>query len=136
VQPLIDMVAGQIQLLSTTTVSADAQIKSGRIKVIAVQAKKRTAVMPQIPTLEEQGIKNAEAIVWFGMSAPAKTPRPTLEKLNREVNRVLQLPDVKQRLDQLGLEVEGGSSEKFDTFIKSQAARLTDLIKAGAVQVE
>jgi len=136
VQPLIDMVAGQIQLLSTTTVSAEAQIKAGRIKVLAIQAKKRSAVMPQIPTLEEQGIKNAEALVWFGMSAPAKTPRPILEKLNREVNKALQMPDVKQRLDQLGLEIEGGTSEKFDAFIKSQAARLNDLIKAGAVQVE
>jgi tripartite-type tricarboxylate transporter receptor subunit TctC len=136
VQPLIDMVGGQIQLLSTTTVSAEAQIKAGRIKVLAVQAKKRTPVMPQIPTLEEQGIRNAEAIVWFGMSAPVKTPRPILEKLNREVNKALAQPDAKQRLDQLGLEVEGGSAEKFDAFIKSQAARLTDLIKAGAVQVE
>jgi tripartite-type tricarboxylate transporter receptor subunit TctC len=135
-QPLLDMLAGQIQLLSTTTLSADAQIKANRIRVVAVQAKKRTAVMPQIPTLEEEGIRNAEAIVWFGMSAPAKTPRAILEKLNRAVNKALQLPDVRQRLDQLGLEVEGGSSEKFDAFIKSQAARLTDLIKAGAVQVE
>jgi len=130
------MVGGQIQLLSTTTVSAEAQIKAGRIKVLAVQAKKRTPVMPQIPTLEEQGIKNAEAIVWFGMSAPAKTPRPILEKLNREVNKALAQADAKQRLDQLGLEVEGGSAEKFDAFMKSQAARLTELIKAGAVQVE
>lgn len=135
-QPLIDMVAGQIQLLSTTTVSADAQIKAGRIKVLAAQAKKRAAVMPHIPTLEEQGIRNAEAIVWFGMSAPAKTPKPILDKLNREVNRALATPDAKQRLDQLGLEIEGGSAEKFDAFMKSQAARLTELIKAGAVQVE
>ena len=136
VQPLIDMVGGQIQLLSTTTVSAEAQIKAGRIKVLAVQAKKRTPVMPQIPTLEEQGVKNAEAIVWFGMSAPAKTPRPIMDRLNREVNKALALPDVKQRLDQLGLEIEGGTTEKFEAFMKSQAARLTELIKAGAVQVE
>jgi tripartite-type tricarboxylate transporter receptor subunit TctC len=136
VQPLIDMVGGQIQLLSTTTVSAEAQIKTGRIKVLAVQAKKRTPVMPQIPTLEEQGVRNAEAIVWFGMSAPAKTPRPIMDRLNREVNKALQLADVKQRLDQLGLEIEGGTTEKFEAFMKSQALRLTELIKAGAVQVE
>jgi tripartite-type tricarboxylate transporter receptor subunit TctC len=136
VQPLIDMVGGQIQLLSTTTVSAEAQIKAGRIRVVAVQAKKRTAVMPHIPTLEEEGIRNAEAIVWFGMAAPARTPRAILDKLNREVNRVLQLADAKQRLDQLGLEIEGGSAEKLGAFMKSEAARLTALIKAGAVQVE
>jgi len=136
VQPLIDMVGGQIQVLSTTTLSAEAQIKAGRIRMLAVAAKKRTAVMPHIPTLEEQGIRNAEAIVWFGMSAPAKTPRPIMDKLNREVNKALQLADVRQRLDQLGLEVEGGTAAKFDAFIKSEAARLTGLIKAGAVQVE
>jgi len=136
VQPLIDMVGGQIQVLSTTTLSAEAQIKAGRIRMLAVAAKKRTAVMPHIPTLEEEGIRNAEAIVWFGMSAPAKTPRPILDKLNREVNKTLQLADVRQRLDQLGLEVEGGTAEKFDAFMKSEAARLTGLIKAGALQVE
>jgi len=136
VQPLIDMVGGQIQVLSTTTLSAEAQIKAGRIRMLAVAAKKRTAVMPHIPTLEEQGIRNAEAIVWFGMSAPAKTPRPIMDKLNREVNKALLLADARQRLDQLGLEVEGGTAEKFDAFIKSEAARLTVLIKSGAVQVE
>ena len=59
-----------------------------------------------------------------------------MDKLNREVNKALALPDVKQRLDQLGLEIEGGTTEKFEAFMKSQAARLTELIKAGAVQVE
>jgi len=93
-------------------------------------------VLPNVATFEEQGIMNAEAIVWFGMAAPAKTPRPIIVRLNREVNKALQLPDVRQRLDQLGLEVEGGTAEKFDAFIKSEAARLTSLIKAGAVQVE
>jgi len=133
---LLDIVGGNIQLMYTTSVSAEAQIKAGRVKVLGIAAKKRQAVLPNVATFEEQGITNAEAIVWFGMAAPAKTPRPILDKLNREVNRALQLPDVRQRLDQLGLEVEGGTAEKFDAFIKSEAARLTSLIKAGAVQVE
>jgi len=133
---LLDIVGGNIQLMYTTSVSAEAQIKAGRVKVLGIAAKKRQAVLPNVATFEEQGIMNAEAIVWFGMSAPAKTPRPILDKLNREVNKALQLADVRQRLDQLGLEVEGGTAEKFDAFIKSEAARLTGLIKAGAVQVE
>jgi tripartite-type tricarboxylate transporter receptor subunit TctC len=70
------------------------------------------------------------------MAAPAKTPRAIVDKLNREVNKALQMADVRQRLDQLGLEVEGGTADKFDAFIKSEAARLTKLIKAGALQVE
>ncbi len=133
---LIELVGGNIQLMYTTSVSAETQIKAGRVKVLGIAAKKRQAVLPNVATFEEQGVKNAEAIVWFGMAAPAKTPRAIVEKLNREVNKVLQLADVRQRLDQLGLEVEGGTVEKFDAFVKSEAARLTQLIKAGAVQVE
>lgn len=135
-QALTDVVGGNIQLMHTTVVSADAQIKAGRVKVLGVAAKKRQDVLPNVATLEEQGIKGAEAIVWFGMAASAKTPRAIIDKLNRETNKVLQMADVRQRLDQLGLEIEGGSAEKFDAFIKSEAARLNGLIKAGAVPVE
>jgi tripartite-type tricarboxylate transporter receptor subunit TctC len=133
---LTDLVAGQTQIMHTTSVTADAQIKAGRVKILGIAAKKRQAVLPDVATLDEQGIKGAEAIVWFGVAAPAKTPRPIIDKLNREVNKALQMPDVRLRLDQLGLEVEGGTAEKFDAFIKSEAARLTRLIKAGALQVE
>lgn len=133
---LTDILGGNIQLMYTTSVSADAHIKSRRVKVLGIAAKKRQSVLPNVATLEEQGIKGAEAIVWFGMAAPAKTPRAVVDKLNRETNRVLQLADVRQRLDQLGLEVEGGSAAKFDAFIKSESARLTQLIKAGAVRAD
>lgn len=133
---LTDIIGGNIQLMYTTSVSAEAQIKAGRVKVLGIAAKKRQAVLPNVATFEEQGIKNAEAIVWFGMAAPAKTPRAVVAKLNREVNKALEMPDVRQRLDQLGLEIEGGTAEKFDAFINSEAARLTALIKAGAVRVE
>ncbi len=133
---LTDIVGGNIQLMYTTSVSADVQIKAGRVKVLGIAAKKRQAVLPNVATLEEQGIKGAEAIVWFGMAAPAKTPRPVIAKLNREVNKALEMTDVRSRLDQLGLEIEGGTVEKFDAFIKSEAGRLAHLIKIGAVQVE
>lgn len=133
---LTDILGGNIQLMHTTSVSADAHIKSRRVKVLGIAARKRQNVLPEVATLEEQGIKGAEAIVWFGMAAPAKTPRAVVDKLNRETNRVLQLPDVRQRLDQLGLEVEGGSPAKFDAFIKSESARLSKLIAAGAVRVD
>jgi tripartite-type tricarboxylate transporter receptor subunit TctC len=133
---LTDIIGGNIQLMHTTSVSADAHIKSRRVKVLGIAASKRQSVLPTVATLEEQGIKGAEAIVWFGMAAPAKTPRAVIEKLNRETNSVLKMSDVRQRLDQLGLEVEGGTPAKFDAFIKSESARLTRLIKAGAVRVE
>ena len=133
---LIDILGGNVQLMYTTSVSAEAHIRSGRVKVLGIAARKRQAVLPNVATLDEQGIRNAEAIVWFGMAAPAQTPRGIIAKLNRGVNHALAAPDVRNRLDQLGLEVEGGSVEKFDAFIQSEAGRLSHLIKVGAVRVE
>ena len=133
---LIDTVSGQIQVMHTTTVSAESQIKSGRVKVIGVASAKRIALLPDVPTLAESGIKDAEAIVWFGMSGPPKLPRAIVEKLNGQVNRILTLPDVKQRLDQLGLEVAGGTPEEFDAFVKKEASKVTRLIKAGLLKTE
>jgi tripartite-type tricarboxylate transporter receptor subunit TctC len=133
---LIDIMSGQIQALHTTTVSAEAQIKSGRVKVIGVAAPKRSPLLPDVPTLAEAGIKDAEAIVWFGMSGPPKLPRAITDKLNGQINRTLAMPDVKHRLDQLGLEVAGGSPEQFDAFVKKEAAKVTRLVKAGLLKVE
>jgi len=133
---LIDIFGGSIQLMYSTSVSAEAHIKAGRLKVLAIAAKKRQAVLPNVATFEEQGIRNAEAIVWFGMAAPARTPRAIIAKLNRSVNDALGMADVKQRLGQLGLEIEGGTTEKFAAFIKSESERLTKLIKSGAVKAD
>jgi tripartite-type tricarboxylate transporter receptor subunit TctC len=133
---ITDVVAGQIQFMHTTTVSAEAQIKSGRVRVVGIAAAKRVALLPDVPTLAEAGIKDAEAIVWFGLAAPAKTPRAIIDKLNAECNRVLALPDVKKRLDELGLEVQGGSPEEFQRFIGSEVERLNRLIKIGALTPE
>jgi len=133
---LTDVVAGQINLMYTTTVTGEAHIKAGRVKVLASAGSKRQAVLPDVPTLAEQGIRNAEAIVWFGAAAPAGTPRAIVNKINAEVNKALQTPDVRKRLDQLGLEVAGGTAEEFQAFIQREAGRLTALIKSGAVKAE
>lgn len=133
---ITDTVSGQINLMYTTTVSGETQIKAGRVKVIGVAAEKRVALLPDVPTLAESGIKDAEALVWFGMAGPPKMPRALVDKLNGQVNKSLALPDVKPRLDQLGLEVAGGSPEDFDRFIRKEAAKVSKLIKAGLLKTE
>ena len=133
---LIDTVSGQIQAMHTTTVSAESQIKSGRVKVVGIASAKRSPLLPDVPTLAESGIKDAEAIVWFGMSGPSKLPRAIVEKLNAQVNKTLQMPDVKQRLDQLGLEIQGGKPEEFDAFVKKEAGKVSGLIKKGLLKQE
>jgi len=131
---LTDVIAGQIHGLYTTTVSADAFIRNGRAKVLGVAGPKRQAVIPNVPTLVEQGIAGADNLLWIGLVTTAKVPRSIVDKLNREVNRVLRLPDVKQRFDQLGLDVEGGTPEHFGAFIRSQADAMSALIRNGALQ--
>ena len=133
---LIDVVAGQIDAMYTTTMAAEAHIKSGRLKVLGAAGTKRQALIPEVPTLAEQGINGADAIIWIGLVTAAKTPRPIIDKLNREVNNVLQIPEVRERLEQLGIEIEGGTPEKFGAFIKAEVEGLTRLIKAGAMQIE
>jgi tripartite-type tricarboxylate transporter receptor subunit TctC len=133
---LVDLVSNQIQILNTTTVSAASQIKAGRIRPIGIASLKRSPLLPDVPTLAESGIKDAEAIVWFGMAGPAKLPRAIVDKVNSEVNRALKLPDVKQRLDQLGLEAEGGTPADFAKFVRNEAAKVQKLIKSGLLKPE
>jgi tripartite-type tricarboxylate transporter receptor subunit TctC len=133
---LIDTVAGEIDGLYTTTISAESVIKSGRAKVLGVAGPKRSSIIPNVPTLAEQGIKGADNLLWLGLVTSARTPREIVEKLNREVNRLLQLPDVKQRFDQLGIDPEGGTPEQFEKFIAVQAEQIRALAKSGVLPIE
>lgn len=128
-----DLIGGSVNAMYTTSVSADAHLKAKRLKALAIAAKKRSSVLPNLPTLEEQGIKDAEAIVWFGLAAPAGTPQSIVARLNAESNKALQAPDAKKRLDQLGLEIGGGSVQDFVGFMDNEAARLRKLIQAGII---
>jgi tripartite-type tricarboxylate transporter receptor subunit TctC len=132
---MTDVMSGRVDVMHTTVVSAEAQIKSGRVKVLAVAAPKRQAVLPNVPTLLEEGIKNAEATVWFGVQVQAKTPRPIINKLNTQMNQILAMPDVQARLDQLGLVKAGGTPEEFGAFIKNEADKLSMLIKTKRVEM-
>ena len=133
---LTDTVSGQIDGLYTTTVSAESFIRANRVKVIGVAGPKRQALIPNVPTLAEQGIQGADNLLWMGLVTAAKVPRPIVEKLNRELNRILQLPDVKQRFEQLGLDAEGGTPDHFAQFIREQAQNIRKLIASGALQIE
>ena len=133
---LADTVSGQVHVMHTTTVSAEGQIKSGRVKVIGLASAKRSPLLPDVPTLNEAGIKDAEAIVWFGLAGPKNLPKPIVDKLNGQVNKILQMPDVKARLDQLGLEIVGGSPAEFGAFINKEAAKVRKLRSAGLLKVE
>ena len=133
---LTDAIAGQIDGLYTTTVTAEGAIRSGRVKVLGVAGPRRIAMLPNVATLAEQGITGADNLLWIGLVTAAKVPRPVVDKLNAEVNRTLQMPDVKQRFDQLGMDTEGGTPARFEQFIRAQAEALGRLIRAGVLPME
>ena len=131
----LDVLSRRVDVVYTTVVSGDAHIKAGRLKILAVAAPKRQSVIPNVPTLLEEGIRNAEATVWFGMQVPAKTPRSIIAKLNAELNKAMIQQDVKTKLDQLGLVSAGGSVEEFSKFMQGEADRLRMLIKTKRVEM-
>lgn len=135
-QSLTDLMGGQIHVMHSTMASSAAHIKARRIKVFATAGKERLAVIPDVPTLAEQGVKGAEASNWFGVVVPAATPRKIVDAINSQVNAALSSPEVKQRLEALGLEIGGGTTADFANFLKNETNRVRSLIKSGALSLQ
>jgi tripartite-type tricarboxylate transporter receptor subunit TctC len=133
---LTDVVGGQVDALYASPISAETFLKAGRLKILGISGTKRNPGMPDVPTFAEQGVQGADSVLWFGLLTAAGTPRSLIEKINGGVNKAMQMPDLRQRLEQLGVEIEGGPPEKFGAFIRSEAARLAPLIKSGALRIE
>jgi tripartite-type tricarboxylate transporter receptor subunit TctC len=131
---LVAIAAGQIQAMHSSVVSAEALLNGKRVKVIGVAATKRLAAIPDVPTFAEMGYPNAESQVWFSMAAPPHTPRAILGKLNAEVNRILKNADSIRRLQDIGLEILGGSPEDATQFVKREAAMVAKFIEQGRLK--
>jgi tripartite-type tricarboxylate transporter receptor subunit TctC len=135
-QAFTDLVAGQVDVQYSSFISTEAYVRSARLKVLGVSGTKRITALPEAMTFAEQGVNGADSMLWIGFVAAARTPRALIARLNDGVNRALQLPDVRSRLEQLGVEIEGGTPEKFGAFIESEAQRLKPLVMAGTLQIE
>jgi tripartite-type tricarboxylate transporter receptor subunit TctC len=127
---MVDLVAGNINLIFATAASAMPHIKSGRIKALAVTTSKRSGLVPDLPTIAEAGLKDFEANNWYGILAPAKTPRPIVDRLNKEIVAVLSAPDIKAFLFKQGLDVAPSTPEDFAAYIRSEKAKWEKVIKA------
>ena len=135
-QAMIDVQGGNIPLVYTAIAGAYAHIKNGRLNAVAVSSKDRAPSLPDVPTFIESGIPDFVVSGWVGVFAPAKTPRPVVEFLNRELNAVLQTPEVKAKLDTLGIEATPGSPEQFAREIKSDFDRYGVVIKAAGIKAD
>jgi tripartite-type tricarboxylate transporter receptor subunit TctC len=129
------LLTGEVQaaFLSTTTINA--HVKAGRLKAIALLNEKRFAGAPEIPTALEQGYKGLESYVWFGLYAPGRTPRPLIDKLNREIATILNLPETKSAMLAQGTEVVYTTPEAFDRFQRAEIAKWGKVIREAKIQV-
>jgi tripartite-type tricarboxylate transporter receptor subunit TctC len=133
---MIDVISGQIQMLFSTLLQANPQIKSGKLRVLAVTTSKRISAAPELPTMIEAGVPGYEVSQWFGLTAPAKTPKPIVTKLNAEIVRILQDPDMKTRIAADGAEAVGGTPEQFGTHIRTDIAKWAKVVKQIGLQPE
>ena len=133
---LTDLMGGQIQYCFETMTSATPHVKNGKVLAIAQTRAKRAKGHPNVPTMVEQGFPDFEATTWYGLVGPGKLPAPMARKMNEDVNQVLAMPDVQERLDAYGAEDGGGSAEKFAAFMRSETVKWAKVVKDGKIRVE
>ena len=135
-QAVADCIGGQVPLAYSAVAGAHAHIKSGRLTGIGVSAPKRVASLPNVPTFIEQGVAGFDVASWVGILAPAKTPRPIIDKLNREIAIVLKDPEVISKYETLGIDIVANSPEQFGEQIKTDLARWKGVVEHAKIRVD
>ena len=110
--------------------------RSGRLRALAVTTPSRWPTIPDVPTVAESGVPNFAVIQWSGVLAPAGTPRAIVERLNREINRIIQEPDIRGKLMQQGIVPVGGTPEDFGAYISAEIRRWTAVARANGIKME
>ena len=132
---LVDLVSGQTQLCMATMASALPHVRSNRMRPLAVTPAKRVAVVPEVPTMIEAGVKGFEYSTWYGLLVPAGTPQPVVKRLHAEMTKVLASSEVKERFGAQGVEPASTSPEEFKAYLKSEVAKWAKVIKASGAKV-
>jgi len=135
-QCFTDLASGQIQLIFDNLTSIAPHVKAGRVRGLGVSSVRRSRIFPDIPTIAEAGVPGYETNSWGGMVVPARTPRTIVMKLNAEINRALQSPDLRERYAAIEAEPAGGTPEQFAAFVKTEAVKWADVVKKSGAKVE
>lgn len=130
------VMSGEAQLTFNVITGTLPHVKNGKLRGLAVSSAKRAEVAPNIPTVAESGLPGFEVFAWYNIFAPARTPRSIVDKLNAEVNRMLQQPDVRERFRTLGVTPRGGTPEELGKLLESEIARYAKLIEETGIKVE
>jgi tripartite-type tricarboxylate transporter receptor subunit TctC len=128
------LLSGDVQGSFETYNVFQSHLKAGKVRALAVTTPKRTAEEPGVPTLAESGFPRFEAYAWFSVLAPAGTPKSVVDRLNREINRLFTLPEVREQYAKMGLIPGGGTPAELDAFIRADIAKWSKVIKAAGIK--
>jgi len=130
------VIAGDVQMTIVDTPPLVPQIRAGKVKALAVTSARRASAMSELPTIAESGVPGYEMVLWIGVLAPAGTPREIAEKLNAEVVRVVRLPDIREKLDAMGVEPVGNTSEQMAEWIRREITKYGPVVKAANIKAD
>jgi len=131
-----DLIAGQLQFQFAAQITVQGFVKAGRLRAIAVTSTQRAAAMPDVPTVAESGLPGFAFVNWFGMTAPARTPAAIVARLNAEIVRALQQPDVKEKLAAEGSDIVGNAPGAFAAFLKADLEKWGTVVRAAGIKAE
>jgi hypothetical protein len=133
---VVDTIAGNTQFMFPSLFTAYPQVKGGKLKALGIAGDKRSPVLPDVPTLAEQGIANVSMSQWYALFAPAKTPKAVIDRFNRELNSVLADKAVQKKIEDQGAEVETGTPEQLKTLVQKEVVRWKGVVTAAKIKVE
>ena len=133
---VVDTIAGNTQYMFPSLFTAYPQVKGGKLRALGIAGEKRSSVLPDVPTLAEQGIANVNMSQWYAMFAPAKTPKAVVERLNREMNAVLNDKANAKRIEDQGAEVETGTPEQLKVLVQKEVAHWKSVVSAAKIKAE
>ncbi|MBI3915474.1 MAG: tripartite tricarboxylate transporter substrate binding protein [Betaproteobacteria bacterium] len=133
-QAILSVLSGEGAVMFPTPVSVMMHLKNGRLRALGVTGKERIQAVPELPTIAEAGLPGYEAVQWYGLLAPAGTPRPIIDRLNQEIVRAIQAPDMKARLMAGGTNVVGSTPEEYAAYIKSETGKWGTVIRKAGIK--
>ncbi|MEN9537966.1 MAG: hypothetical protein RLZZ126_201 [Pseudomonadota bacterium] len=133
---VVDTIAGSTQYMFPSLFTAFPQVKGGKLKALGIAGEKRSRVLPDLPTLAEQGIANVNMSQWYAIFAPAKTPKAVVDRLNREMNAVLNDKTVEKKIEDQGAEVETGTPEQLKALVVKEAVHWKSVVSAAKIKAE
>ncbi|MEO8389367.1 MAG: tripartite tricarboxylate transporter substrate binding protein [Polaromonas sp.] len=135
-QGATDLIGGQVQVYVSSVPTLIGHIKNGKMRALAVTSATRADDLPQVPTVAESGYKGFDAVTWFGIVGPAALPKEITKRLNAEINKALQAPDLQKKLGDQGAHIAGSTSEKFATLIREDIARWSKVVKESGAKID